>query len=93
MMGTSLVGLAEACKKKKKNKMELQFSHNELMYWLDFPTRRTIHIMPHPRVQSLHVYPVKACKGIDVETAFFERTGKLAKLHVIRICRCIWSSA
>ena len=32
--------------------------------------------MPHPRVASLHVYPVKGCKGIDVEAAYFENTGK-----------------
>ena len=38
--------------------------------------------MPHPRVASLHVYPVKGCKGIDVETAYFERTGKLAECYL-----------
>ena len=32
-------------------------------------------VMRHPRVSSLHVYPVKACKGIEVDAAWFERTG------------------
>lgn len=31
--------------------------------------------MPHPRVASVHVYPVKGCKGIDVQCAYFEGTG------------------
>lgn len=39
--------------------------------------------MPHPRVASVHVYPVKGCKGIDVQCAYFEGTGKLAALRAI----------
>lgn len=41
--------------------------------------------MPHPRVASLHVYPVKGCKGIDVQAAYFERTGKLAGFMLYNI--------
>ena len=40
------------------------------------------YIMPHPRVASLHVYPVKGCKGIDVEAAYFENTGKPTKRYL-----------
>lgn len=44
--------------------------------------------MPHPRVASVHVYPVKGCKGIDVQCAHFEGTGKLAALHAIQnLCK------
>lgn len=53
-------------------------------------------IMPHPRVASLHVYPVKGCKGIDVEAAYFERTGKLAgrdlACRISAVCLCTRSS-
>lgn len=45
------------------------------------------YIMPHPRVASLHVYPVKGCKGIDVEAAYFERTGTMAQmLPCMHVC-------
>ena len=48
-----------------------------------------------PRVSSLHVYPVKGCKGIDVKDAWFERTGKLfaenmllGRIHLITPVCC-----
>ena len=46
--------------------------------------------MSHPRVASLHVYPVKGCKGIDVEAAYFERTGKLAE-RLLACSNCIYT--
>lgn len=44
--------------------------------------------MPHPTVASLHVYPVKGCRGIDVEAAYFERTGKLAERCMLYTYLC-----
>lgn len=46
-----------------------------------YSTQHRKYIMPHPRVASLHVYPVKGCKGIEVKAAYFERTGKFAERY------------
>lgn len=68
----------------KGGELDAQRCCNLVGFCLDFVFQRsTLHPnMSHPRVASLHVYPVKGCKGIDVEAAYFERTGKLADCYL-----------